>query len=174
MTRRKFSREFKIEAVRLVTDRDVTVAQAARDLDVAESVLRRWMRELTATPAAAFPGNGQMRSRNEPFILYATEVGLTPGGCARATRQRGSQPASPGSEPSRYDGATAPGLYVASRIAMASGARAGARHAPPTVTEFASIGGRRRLLRARKPTGTFGNPTIRVCARRAGPDAHPV
>ena len=46
ITRRKFSREFKIEAVRLVTDRGVAVAQAARDLDVAESVLRRWMREL--------------------------------------------------------------------------------------------------------------------------------
>lgn len=41
MTRRKFSREFKIEAVRLVTDRGVAVAQAARDLDIAESVLRR-------------------------------------------------------------------------------------------------------------------------------------
>ena len=56
MTRRKFSREFKIEAVRLVTDRGVAVAQAARDLDVAESVLRRWMRELTTTPAQHSPG----------------------------------------------------------------------------------------------------------------------
>lgn len=62
MTRRKFSREFKIEAVRLVTDRGVAVAQAAHDLDVAESVLRRWMRELTTTPAVAFPGNGQLRA----------------------------------------------------------------------------------------------------------------
>lgn len=62
MTRRKFTREFKIEAVRLVMDRGVAVAQAARDLDLAESVLRRWMRELAATPAAAFPGNGQMRA----------------------------------------------------------------------------------------------------------------
>ncbi len=35
MTRRKFSREFKVEAVRLVTDRGVAVAQEARDLDVA-------------------------------------------------------------------------------------------------------------------------------------------
>ncbi|SMO65776.1 Transposase [Paracoccus laeviglucosivorans] len=41
MTRRKFSREFKVEAVRLVTDRGVAVAQAARDFDIAESVLRR-------------------------------------------------------------------------------------------------------------------------------------
>lgn len=38
MTRRKFSREFKTEAVRLVTDRGVAVSQAARDLDLSESV----------------------------------------------------------------------------------------------------------------------------------------
>lgn len=59
MTRRKFSREFKVEAVRLVTDRGVAVAQAARDLDVAQSVLRRWMRELTATLPQHSPGTGR-------------------------------------------------------------------------------------------------------------------
>ncbi|MCA0271750.1 MAG: IS3 family transposase [Proteobacteria bacterium] len=74
MTRRKFSREFKIEAVRLVTDRGVAVAQAARDLDVAESVLRRWMRELTATPAAAFPGAGQMRADLAEIAALKKEV----------------------------------------------------------------------------------------------------
>lgn len=80
MTRRKFSREFKIEAVRLVTDRGVAVAQAARDLDVAESVLRRWMRELKATPAAAFPGNGQMRSDLAEIAALKKEVArLRPG-----------------------------------------------------------------------------------------------
>ena len=62
MTRRKFSREFKTEAVRLVTERGVAVAQAARDLDVAESVLRRWMRELTPAPVAAFPGKIHLRN----------------------------------------------------------------------------------------------------------------
>ena len=41
MMRRKFSREFKIEAVRLVADRGVAVVQAARELDVGQSVLRR-------------------------------------------------------------------------------------------------------------------------------------
>lgn len=41
MQRRKFSREFKLEAVRLVKDRGVAVAQAARDLDVHENVLRK-------------------------------------------------------------------------------------------------------------------------------------
>lgn len=39
MQRRKFGREFKVEAVRLVRERGVSVAQAARDLDVHETVL---------------------------------------------------------------------------------------------------------------------------------------
>lgn len=62
MTRRKFSRELKIEAVRLVTERNVTAAQACRDLDLAESVLRRLIREMTVVPATAFLGNGQQRA----------------------------------------------------------------------------------------------------------------
>lgn len=45
MQRRKFSREFKLEAVRLIKDRGVAVAQAARDLDVHENVLRKWVRD---------------------------------------------------------------------------------------------------------------------------------
>lgn len=38
-------KEFKFEAVKLVTDQDMTVAQGGRNLDLAESVLRRWVRE---------------------------------------------------------------------------------------------------------------------------------
>jgi transposase len=41
MQRRKFSREFKIEAVRLVRERGVSVAQASRDIDVHENVVRK-------------------------------------------------------------------------------------------------------------------------------------
>ncbi len=41
MGRRTFSREYKLEAVRLVRDRGVSVAQAARDLGVHENVLRK-------------------------------------------------------------------------------------------------------------------------------------
>lgn len=42
--RRTFSREFKLKAVKLVTERGVAVAQAAKDLDVHENVLRKWVR----------------------------------------------------------------------------------------------------------------------------------
>jgi transposase len=59
MARRLFSREFKVEAVRLVSDRRVSVAQAARDLDIHENMLRRWVKELSTDPGQAFPGHGQ-------------------------------------------------------------------------------------------------------------------
>jgi transposase len=41
--RRKFTNEFKAEAVKLAEEGTVSVAQVAKDLDLSESVLRRWM-----------------------------------------------------------------------------------------------------------------------------------
>ena len=61
MKRRKFSREFKIEAVRLESERGVSVSQACRDLDLAESVLRRWMNEFARIRSRRFPATA---SRN--------------------------------------------------------------------------------------------------------------
>ena len=55
------ARESKVEAVRLIKERGVAVAQAARDLDVHENVLRKWVKELSGDPAQAFPGAGQMK-----------------------------------------------------------------------------------------------------------------
>jgi transposase len=73
-TRRQFSREFKLEAVRLVKDRGVTVAQAARDLDVHENVLRKWVREATADPQEAFPGKGVMKPEQAEIDRLRKEV----------------------------------------------------------------------------------------------------
>lgn len=58
-TRRRYSREFKVEAVRLVVERRVTVTQAARDLGVHANVLRSWVRAYRSDPKQAFPGVGQ-------------------------------------------------------------------------------------------------------------------
>lgn len=60
-TRRQFSRESKLEAVKLVKERGVSVAQAARDLDVHENVLRKWVPEAAVDPQQAFPGQGVMK-----------------------------------------------------------------------------------------------------------------
>ena len=74
MQRRKFSREFKLEAVRLVKGRGVSVAQAARDLDVHENVLRKWVRELSGDPQHAFPGHGQMKQEQQEIDRLRKEV----------------------------------------------------------------------------------------------------
>ena len=59
MQRRRFNREFKVEAVKLVRDRGVSAAQVARDLGVHENVLRKWVKEFGSDPVQAFPGHGQ-------------------------------------------------------------------------------------------------------------------
>lgn len=73
-TRRQFSREFKLEAVRLVKDRGVSVAQAARDLDVHENVLRKWVREAGEDPQEAFPGKGVMKPEQAEIERLKKEV----------------------------------------------------------------------------------------------------
>ena len=73
-TRRQFSREFKLEAVKLVTQRGVSVAQTARDLDVHENVLRKWVREASADPHHAFPGQGVMKPEQAEIERLRKEV----------------------------------------------------------------------------------------------------
>lgn len=73
-TRRTFSREFKLEAVRLVNERGVAVTQAARDLGLHENVLRKWVRELVADPQQAFPGHGQMKPEQAEIERLKKEV----------------------------------------------------------------------------------------------------
>ena len=73
-TRRQFSRECKLEAVRLVKDRGVRLPQAARDLDVHENVLRKWIREAMADPQEAFPGKGVMKPEQAEIERLRKEV----------------------------------------------------------------------------------------------------
>lgn len=66
MQRRKFSREFKLEAVKL--------AQAARDRDVHANVLRKWIREAEGDPGSAFPGHGNLRPEQQEIERLRREL----------------------------------------------------------------------------------------------------
>jgi transposase len=63
--RKVYTREYKIEAVRLTTEGGVSVAQAARDLGVNENTLHKWRQQLGADPQQAFPGKGHMKPLEE-------------------------------------------------------------------------------------------------------------
>jgi transposase len=58
--RRTFTREFKIEAVKLVTEQGRSFAEAAANLGIAESLLRNWKKNLQDQGDQAFPGKGNL------------------------------------------------------------------------------------------------------------------
>jgi transposase len=60
-----YSREFKLEAVRLSETTEKSVAQIARELGVPERVLYRWRRQLREAPETAFPGKGHQSELEE-------------------------------------------------------------------------------------------------------------
>ena len=59
-SRRTYTPEFKAEAVKLVTERGYSVAEAARSLGVHETLLRSWKQALEAHGDQAFPGQGKL------------------------------------------------------------------------------------------------------------------
>ena len=74
MERRKFTREFKLEAVRLIKDRGVSYAQAEQDLSVHQSQLRSWVEAFADDQAEAFPGQGQMKPEQAEIARLRREV----------------------------------------------------------------------------------------------------
>lgn len=63
--RRKFGREFKAEAVHLVTEGGRRVSEAARGLGIHANLLHRWKRQYEADPEGSFPGKGRLRPEDE-------------------------------------------------------------------------------------------------------------
>jgi transposase len=59
MTRRKYSKEFKIEAVRLSEESDVPVFAVAQELGVHPNTLYKWRFEYLTKGENAFPGHGK-------------------------------------------------------------------------------------------------------------------
>lgn len=59
--RKRYTREFKVEALRLVRESGKPVAQIARELGIRAELLHSWKRRLeekSTEPTDAFPGNG--------------------------------------------------------------------------------------------------------------------
>lgn len=71
--RRTYTKEFKIEAVRLIQERG-TIAEAARDLGIGEQMLGRWKKQLETDQERAFPGRG--KPRDEEVAILRREVAL--------------------------------------------------------------------------------------------------
>jgi transposase len=63
--RRSYTKQFKIDAVKLVTEQGYNISEAARNLDIHPNLLRRWRDQLNNDQAQSFPGKGHMISEKE-------------------------------------------------------------------------------------------------------------
>lgn len=63
-TRRRFTREFKLEAVRQVLVEKRTRRAVAQELGLNANMLGQWVKQLHLDPDQAFPGNGSMKARD--------------------------------------------------------------------------------------------------------------
>jgi len=65
MKRRSYSREFKVQAVKMVTEQGLSISEVSRDLGVSATVIRNWKRKLADEGEQAFPGNGRLPADQE-------------------------------------------------------------------------------------------------------------
>jgi len=72
-TRRRFSRELKLEAVRQLVA-GLRLADVARALGVDAQVVRRWRDQVRVDPATAFPGNGRAPAEEAELQRLRREV----------------------------------------------------------------------------------------------------
>jgi transposase len=62
---RKYDKQFKEEAVGLVTEGGRKVTEVARSLGIHENLLRTWKRKHKEDPSGSFPGKGHMKPQDE-------------------------------------------------------------------------------------------------------------
>jgi transposase len=74
MGSRRFTVEFKREAVALVRERGVSVAQAARDLGLHVNLLHRWIKAARNHGSEAFPGHGRLRPDDAEMARLKREL----------------------------------------------------------------------------------------------------
>ena len=72
--RRPYTKEFKVEAVRLVTEGGRRASEVARELGIDANQLYAWKAQLKADSENAFPGKGNVSADQEELVRLRREV----------------------------------------------------------------------------------------------------
>jgi transposase len=72
--KKKYTSEFKMEAVRLITEQGYKTSEAARNLGIHPSVLNRWKSQLASDGKNAFPGKGHLTPEKEELQKLRKDV----------------------------------------------------------------------------------------------------
>jgi len=73
-TRKKYPKDFKLDAVSLVLEQDYTRAAAARSLGISANMLGRWVKEQQSDDGQAFRGNGKLTPEQEEIRRLKSQV----------------------------------------------------------------------------------------------------
>lgn len=72
--RKTYTPEFKLAAVKMITEQKLSVAEVARRLGVSQSLLHTWKKAVTTDGADAFPGSGHLTPVEEENRKLKAEV----------------------------------------------------------------------------------------------------
>jgi transposase len=72
--RRRFSQEFKFEAVSMVVDQGRDLYEVADELGIRSDMLRKWKRKFEEDGSGAFPGSGRLKPEDEELRRLRREV----------------------------------------------------------------------------------------------------
>jgi transposase len=73
-TRKKYPKEFKLDAVSLVLDQGYTRIEAARSLDINPNMLGRWVKEQQSDDGHAFRGNGKLTPEQDEIRKLKMQI----------------------------------------------------------------------------------------------------
>ncbi|MGK9370139.1 IS3 family transposase [Melioribacter sp. Ez-97] len=73
-TRRTYDKEFKLSAVKMVTEEGLSVAEVSRDLGISENSLHRWKKKYLEDRDNAFPGKGKLKPEDEEIRRLEREL----------------------------------------------------------------------------------------------------
>jgi len=76
MEKKVYSKEFKEGTVRLVTDQGINIKQAAAELGVSESAMRKWVGARRSKGAGAFPGSDNLSPEDRRVRQLGKKVRL--------------------------------------------------------------------------------------------------
>ena len=74
---KRYDREFKVGAVKLVVEEGKSVKQVAADLGVSEPALRQWIAAYRQDRGDAFPGSGRLKPKDEELRRLREELRIT-------------------------------------------------------------------------------------------------
>lgn len=72
--RKRYSKEFKLDAISLVLEQGYTRAEAAKSLEINANMLGRWIKEHDADEGQAFRGNGKLTAEQLEIRKLREEV----------------------------------------------------------------------------------------------------